>query len=90
MKTERMTFVTTPETKAEITARAAKLRIPASELIRRAVTRYHPEDDEAVLLRLSEELETSAAATDKKLDEPLASIRVTLAQLRRGRAGRHG
>ena len=88
MKTERMTFVTTPEAKAEITARAARLRIPASELIRRAVTRYHPDDDEAVLVRLAEELEASAAVTDRKLDEALASVRDTLVQLRRGRAGR--
>lgn len=74
MKTERMTFVMTPEDKAEITRRAAELHIPASELIRRAVDRYEPGDevDEKMLLRVAEELEAAAKATEKKLHEALA------------------
>ncbi len=88
MKTERMTFVMSPEDKSEITERAEAMKIPASELIRRAVARYHPDDDEAVLLQVAEELEASAAATDKKLDEALAAVQETLARLRRSR-GEH-
>jgi hypothetical protein len=84
MKTERMTFVMTPEDKAEITKRAFELEIPASELIRRAVDRYEPDDDvdEKVLLRIAEELEGSAKATERKLDDALAAVRQTVAQLR--------
>lgn len=87
MKTERMTFVMTPEDKAKITERAAALHLPASELIRRAVARYRPEEseDEEVLLRVAEELEASVAATDRKLDETLAAVRKTLAQVRSSR-----
>ena len=85
MKTERMTFILTPEDKAEITERAAQLDIPASELIRRAVSRYEPdaEVDEKVLLHIAEELEASAARTERKLDEALTAVRDTISQLRR-------
>ena len=82
MKTERMTFVMTPEDKAEIARRAAELHIPASELIRRAVAGYDPDYDEEVLLRLAEELEASAAETEKMLDETLAAVGRTTARLK--------
>ena len=85
MKTERMTFILTPEDKAEITERAAQLDISASELVRRAVSRYEPdaEVDEKVLLHVAEELEASAARTERKLDEALTAVRDTISQLRR-------
>ena len=86
MKTERMTFVMSPEDKAEITDRAARLQIPASELIRRAVARYEPDDDEAVLLRVAEELQQSIKRTDKTLDEAIAAVNETVAQLRQPRS----
>ncbi len=86
MKTERMTFVMSPEDKAEITDRAARLHIPASELIRRAVARYEPDDDESVLLRVAEELEESVKQTDQKLDEAIAAVNDAVTQIRQHRA----
>ena len=90
MKTERVTFVMSPEDKAEITRRAEELRIPASELIRRAIHRYEPDDevDEEVLLGVARELESAAERTEQKLDEALAAIQETVAQLRQSRAAR--
>ena len=90
MKTERVTFVMSPEDKAEITRRAEELHIPASELIRRAIHRYEPDDevDEQVLLGVARELESSAQQTERKLDEALAAVRETVAQLRQSRSVR--
>lgn len=87
MRTQRMTFVMTPEDKAEIMKRAAELEIPASELIRRAVDRYDPDYDEELLLHLAEELETSTTETERLLDEALDAVGRTLARLAEPRAG---
>ena len=79
--TERMTFVTTPDVKASIMRRAERLAIPASELIRRAVDQYDPDQDNELLTQLAEELEASTAETERKLDEALEAVRRTTARL---------
>ena len=82
MKTERMTFVVTPEDKARINKRAEELHIPASELVRRAVAEYDPDRDEEVLLHLAEELEASTAETERMLDEAIRAVNETLDRLK--------
>ncbi len=74
MKTERMTFVMTPEDKAKITGRAAKLHIPASELIRRAVDSYDPDVEGDDTQALADELKAVVEATDRKLDMALSRL----------------
>ncbi len=44
MKTERMTVLVTPEQKRAITVKAAKLKLSAGEVIRRAVESYRSSD----------------------------------------------
>lgn len=87
MKTERMTFLLTPEVKATITGLAEAMKIPTSELVRRAIDAYDPEQDEAVLSALADQLETATKATETALDEALATVKDTLADLRKDRAG---
>lgn len=74
MKTERMTFVMTPEDKAKITGRAAKMHIPASELIRRAVDSYDPDVEGDEIQMLAGELKAVVDATDRKLDTALSRL----------------
>jgi predicted DNA-binding protein len=87
MKTERMTFLLTPEVKATITSLAGRMNIPTSELVRRAIDAYDPELDDAVLSALADELQSATKATDRTLDEALASVKDTLAHLRERRDG---
>ena len=78
MKTERITILATPTFKAAISKRAQALRIPTSELVRRAVESYDPDHDEESLNLLVEELEQATKKTEKKLDEALAELTETL------------
>ena len=87
MKTERMTFLLAPEVKATITSLAETMKIPTSELVRRAIDAYDPEQDEAVLSALADELETATKATDLALDDALAAVKDTLVHLRDQRGG---
>ena len=74
MKTDRLTLLVTPEEKAELAARARVLGISASELVRRAVRSYDPDDDRDELTSLAEELAGMAERMEKKLDATLAKV----------------
>lgn len=74
MKTDRMTLLVTPDEKAELAARARVLGISASELVRRAVRTYDPDDDRDELASLAEELAGVAGRMEKKLDACLAKV----------------
>ena len=75
MKTERLTFLMTPEDKAAITARASELHIPASELVRRAVEAYDPERDEEALAVLADQLAAVVDKTEEKVDAAVAELK---------------
>ncbi len=74
MKTDRMTLLVTPNEKAELAARAAALGISGSELVRRAVRSYDPDEDVDELKALAAELAGAVDRMEKKLDGTLAKV----------------
>jgi len=78
MKTERLVILVTPEQKQTIMARAKSLNMSVGEVIRRAVGDYRPNDEEAVLAALADELERSAKQTRKALTAARNELRETL------------
>jgi hypothetical protein len=90
MKSERLVILRTPEQKQAIVAHARALNMSAGEIIRRSVERYRPNDEEAVLTALADELERSARETRKALAAARAEVRQTLAhfEARRRAAGK--
>jgi hypothetical protein len=69
-----MTLLMNPDEKAELAARANVLGISASELVRRAVQSYDPDDDMDELKALADELAGAAGRMEKKLDATLAKV----------------
>lgn len=69
MKTDRLTLLVTPGDKAAITARAEILGVSVSELVRRAVIEYAPE--EAAARRELEALLPEAEAATERIGESL-------------------
>ena len=78
MKTERLVILVTPEQKQAIMARAKSLNMSAGEIIRRSVEDYRPNEEEAVLTALADELERSAKQTRKALTAARGELRQTL------------
>ena len=78
MKTERLVILVTPEQKQAIMARAKSLNMSAGEIIRRSVEDYRPNEEEAVLTALADELERSAKQTRKALAAARGELRQTL------------
>ena len=78
MKTERLVILVTPEQKQAIMARAKSLNMSAGEIIRRSVEDYRPNEEEAVLTALADELERSAKQTRKSLAAARSELRQTL------------
>ena len=74
MKSARMTFLMSAEDKAAIAARAAALGITASELVRRAVEHFEPNQDEAALSLLAGELAKAVDRTEEKVDSALQGL----------------
>jgi hypothetical protein len=79
MKSERLVILLTPEQKRAIVARAKSLNLSAGEVIRRSVESFSPNDEEAMLRALADELERSARETRKALASARTEIRQTLA-----------
>jgi hypothetical protein len=85
MKSARITILVSEEEKADIGARAAKMKIPTGELLRRAVASYEPEDDSEELETLASEFERIVKQTESKLDraiEKLASVKDKISEIR--------
>lgn len=74
MKTDRMTLLMRREEKAELAARAGTMGISASELVRRAVQAYDPDNDLDELKALSEALADAVGRMESKLDATFEKI----------------
>jgi antitoxin component of RelBE/YafQ-DinJ toxin-antitoxin module len=76
VKTERLTLLINPAEKAQITARAEGLGISVSELVRRAVAGYVPEETAAreELEALLPEAEAATARILERLDRTIANV----------------
>ncbi len=74
---ERIVVQATAAEKRAITAKARRLGLPVSELMRRGATAYRPEDEDAELEQLADAAAASvgraAAAIDEALDFIVAS-----------------
>ena len=85
MKSARITILVSEEEKADIGARAAEMKIPTGELLRRAVASYEPEDESEELEALASEFERIVKQTESKLDhaiEKLASVHDQISEIR--------
>ncbi len=74
MKTDRMTLLVTADEKADLAARATAQGISASELVRRAVRSYDPEEDMDELKALADELAAAVDRMEQKLDTTFAKL----------------
>jgi hypothetical protein len=74
MRSERLTILLTPATKAAIEARARALGITSSELARRAVEAYDPSRNDEALQILADELAVVVEQTEAKVDAALAEL----------------
>ncbi|MGH8579499.1 MAG: hypothetical protein ACREVK_05020 [Gammaproteobacteria bacterium] len=81
MKTERLTILVSANEKKAITAQAKVLNITASEVVRRAVAQYRPEEDEEqrLLNALADELEASARRAQLALSAARKELEATRA-----------
>jgi hypothetical protein len=68
MRTARLTVLLEPDAKAAIEARAAALKLSASELVRRAVDLYDPAADPEALQAVADELAGAVARIEDKLE----------------------
>ena len=85
MRTARITILVSEEEKAEIGAKAAEMKIPTGELLRRAYASYEPEDESEELEALASEFERIVKQTESKLDhaiEKLASVYDQISEIR--------
>jgi negative regulator of replication initiation len=96
MKTERMTVLVTAEQKAAINAQAQSMGVSAGEMVRRAVETYassatgSPNDSEAVLNALADELFSAAKTARAALKAANKEVRTTIEQLAKSRGAVHG
>lgn len=86
-RSQRLTFLVTPEEKQAISAKAAELGTTSSEVVRLAFdhfalqTRFSPEEERR-LEAVAAELTAAVAQTRDKLDQAIADTRAALAELR--------
>ncbi len=71
---ERIVVQATPQQKKAIVAKARKLGLAISELMRRGAVAYEPQDADAELSALAEAAETAAERAGAAIDEALAFI----------------
>ena len=91
-KTERITFLGTPDFKAFLAAEAAKEGTSVSELIRNRCEYKHTSKDEEVLLAMVKEVHKATAKAKKSLEKGLADAEKELKKipfLVRGKARRN-
>lgn len=71
---ERIVVQTTPRQKKAIVAKARKLGLPISELMRRGAVAYEPGDADADLGALAEAAQAAAGRAGAAIDDALAFI----------------
>lgn len=86
MRSERLTILVTPEERADIDGKAARLGVTASELVRLAVDGFDVSQTELFLNAIADELEKAVEHMNKTLDETHESVQHELAEMRRERA----
>lgn len=86
MRTERLTILITPEEKADLSAKADRLGLTASDLVRLAVDGFDVCAVEQVLLVAAEQIERSVEQMNEVLDETHAFVQGQLAEMRAERA----
>jgi hypothetical protein len=79
MKSERISVLGTPEFKAFLAREAEKEGISISELVRRRCEGV-PSEDEALLMRMAEELKQAVAQAKRSLHEGIQAVKETLAK----------
>lgn len=85
MRSQRVTILLTPQEKAAVTAKAARLKVTTSELLRLAFDAFDEVDERALLDALADELEQSVARARTSLRDARAELSATLHELRRSR-----
>jgi hypothetical protein len=83
-KTERITFLSTPDFKAFLFAEAAKEGTSVAELIRhRCENKQANSDDEEMLLAMAKEVRKATAKAKASLEKGLADAENVLKEIRR-------
>lgn len=72
--TERLPVLVTKEQKARIARRAKAANLTMGEFLRRAAESYSPQEDEALLDRLIEQVEKSTTEANKALDKAMSFV----------------
>ncbi|MGF1475719.1 MAG: ribbon-helix-helix protein, CopG family [Geminicoccaceae bacterium] len=75
MKSLRINLLVSPEEKAQIDERAQAARLTTSELVRRAVAAYQPDQNLDDLKLLIDELAAAADRMERKLDATLEKLK---------------
>lgn len=80
MRSERVTFLVSPEDKAAMDAKAKAVGVTSSELIRLAVEAYDPSLDMSLLDAFADELERSVREARAALDAAHQEVALMLAE----------
>ena len=75
--TERIVVQATPQEKKSITAKAKKLGLPVSELMRRGAAAYEPAEAENELAALASAAKTAAERAIASIDDSLLFIKAS-------------
>lgn len=87
MRTERITFLSTPQFKALLVEQAKREDVSVAELVRSRFEQQ-PTDDEAALTSLASEVRKAVAEAKASLQGGLAEAREVLDELQAGREAR--
>ena len=71
---ERIVVQVTPQEKRKHTAKAKRLRMPISELMRRGATAFEPEQSDEELGALADAAKAAAERASASIDEALAFV----------------
>jgi predicted ATPase len=85
MRSQRVTILLTPQEKAAVTAKAAKLKVTTSELLRLAFDAFDEAEDRALLDGIADQLELSVSRARTSLSEARSELSATLREARQGR-----
>ncbi|MBA2721866.1 MAG: hypothetical protein H0U56_02995 [Methylibium sp.] len=87
MRTERITFLSTPQFKALLVEQAKREEVSVAELVRRRFEQ-HPTDEEAALLSLASEVRKAVTEAKVSLQGGLVEAREVLKELQARREAR--
>ncbi len=73
-RTVRLNLLVSPEEKDDIEQRARRAHVTTSELVRRAVVAYEPDEDKDELRALADELALAARRMEGRLDDALVRM----------------